>query len=127
MIRRFLLAAAIALLVRPRLRKTRCLPLPTGAKRRDAARAVGQDLHRYRVIFEDERGGDFAGARAEIARLGDTSLMGYILAEHYLSPHSRRTPLVDLNDWLRQYGDLSIADRVYKLAHRRAQPQKETT
>ena len=64
--------------------------------------------------------GDFADARADIAKLADTSLMGYVLAEHYLSPHSGRTKLAELNDWLERYGDLSIADRIYRLAHKRA-------
>lgn len=79
-----------------------------------------EDVHRYRLIFEDERDGDFETARAEIARLTDTSLMGYVLAEHYLSPHSGRTSFKILNNWLDEYGDLSIADRIYALAHRRA-------
>ena len=79
-----------------------------------------QDVHRYREIFEDERTGHFADARAGIAKLSDTSLMGYVLAEHYLSPHSGRTKLTELNGWLERYGDLSIADRIYSLAHKRA-------
>jgi len=79
-----------------------------------------EDVHRYRAIFEDERNGHFAEARDEIAKLDDTSLMGYALAEHILSPHSGRTKLADLNDWLDKYGDLSIADRIFKLANRRA-------
>ena len=79
-----------------------------------------QDVHRYREIFADEREGHFAAARAEIAHLSDNSLMGYVLAEHILSPHSGRTKLSELNGWLEKYGDLSIADRIYALAHKRA-------
>jgi len=86
-----------------------------------------QDAHRYREIFEDERNGHFAAAREEIAKLSDTSLMGYVLAEHYLSHHSGRTALVDLNDWLKRYGDLSIADRVEHLAHLRARHKRHAS
>ncbi|HEV2560632.1 MAG TPA: lytic transglycosylase domain-containing protein [Rhizomicrobium sp.] len=118
--RKLLLAAAMALLSAPALAQS-ALPAVDGGEAGARLRVLSsEDVHRYRVIFEDERSGDFAGARAEIAKLNDTSLMGYILAEHYLSPHSKRTPVADLNDWMQQYGDLSIADRVYALANKRA-------
>lgn len=77
------------------------------------------DVHRYREILHDERTGRFAHARKLIADLSDKSLMGYIEAEHFLSPHSGRTPAVELNAWLRDYGGLSIADRVRALSERR--------
>ncbi|MBI3678329.1 MAG: lytic transglycosylase domain-containing protein [Proteobacteria bacterium] len=79
-----------------------------------------EDVRLYRAIFEDERTGNFAQADADVAKLGDTSLMGYVRAEHTLSPHSKRTPLTLLNDWLREFGDLSIANRIYNLAAKRA-------
>ena len=77
------------------------------------------DVRRYREIFRDERGGRFVAARRLIAELSDRSLMGYVLAEHYLSPHSGRTPAAELNRWLREYGDLSIAERIRDLSERR--------
>lgn len=80
------------------------------------------DVHLYREIFAEERSGKFAEARAHERKLSDTSLKGYILAEHYLSNHSGRTPLRKLNDWLDEYGDLSMAPRIAKLANRRARP-----
>jgi soluble lytic murein transglycosylase-like protein len=83
-----------------------------------------EDVRLYRAIFEDERKGDFAAADADIAKLSDTSLMGYVRAEHTLSPHSKRTPLAQLNDWLREFGDLSIANRIYSLAARRARRKR---
>ena len=79
-----------------------------------------EDVRRYRAIFEEEQSGHFAEARTNVAALGDDCLMGYVLAEHYLSPHSGHAAFKDLNDWLDDYGDLSIAPRIYKLAHRRA-------
>ncbi len=78
------------------------------------------DVRLYNAIFENERRGNFTSADADIATLSDNCLMGYVEAEHHLSPKSGRTKLAVLTDWLAQFGDLSIADRVYKLAFRRA-------
>jgi soluble lytic murein transglycosylase-like protein len=78
------------------------------------------DVTRYREIFAAERAGKFAKAKALYGKLDDTSLEGYVKAEHILSPHSKRTPVADLVAWLRDYGDLPIAERVYKLAVKRA-------
>ncbi len=77
------------------------------------------DVRRYREIFHDERAGRFVAARRLIAELSDRSLMGYVRAEHYLSPHSGRTRAAELNRWLREYGDLSIAERIRDLSERR--------
>src|SRR6185295_19156835 len=73
------------------------------------------DVSLYQQIFADERAGRFAEAKDLFARLSDTSLEGYVLAEHYLSPHSHAT-VAELSDWLRNYADLPIADRIYRLA-----------
>lgn len=124
---RVVLAAAVAALLSAALhgnaRAQDILPFESSGSA--ALRVLSsQDVQRYREIFTDEREGHFANARANIARLSDTSLMGYVLAEHYLSPHSGRTKLVDLNDWLKRYGDLSIADRIQDLAHMRAKHRR---
>jgi peptidoglycan lytic transglycosylase len=88
------------------------------------AQSVGvlsqSDVQRYREIFHDERAGNFADAEALVSQLSDRSLIGYAEAEHYLSPHSRRTPLSDLISWLNEYPSLPIADRIYALAVKRA-------
>ena len=73
------------------------------------------DVSLYQQIFADERAGRFAEAKDLFARLSDTSLQGYVLAEHYLSPHSHAT-VAELTEWLRTYADLPIADRIYRLA-----------
>ncbi|HTT97149.1 MAG TPA: lytic transglycosylase domain-containing protein [Rhizomicrobium sp.] len=78
------------------------------------------DAERYRQIFIAEREGHFDRAEALMAQVSDTSLKGYVLAEHYLSPHSKRTPVATLIDWLNDYRDLSIADRIYRLAVKRS-------
>jgi soluble lytic murein transglycosylase-like protein len=78
------------------------------------------DVHRYRVILEDERAGRFDDAEAQFANLNDTSLKGYMLAEHYLSPHGKRVPVQDLVAWLHEYSELPPADRIYDLAVKRS-------
>jgi len=78
------------------------------------------DVANYRAIIVAERAGKFDKAQALYERLGDTSLKGYVQAEHLLSPHSGRTPISEMVTWLRTYGDLPIAERVKKLATKRA-------
>ena len=78
------------------------------------------DVRRYREIFHDERIGRFAELAASCRReLTDRCLMGYVKAEHLLSPHSGHSTPAELNGWLRQYGGLSIADRIRDLSKRR--------
>ncbi|MEI9993546.1 MAG: lytic transglycosylase domain-containing protein [Rhizomicrobium sp.] len=98
------------------------LPLPADS---GAAASVpmeilsSADVSLYRRIFDAERDGRFDDARDLFAKVQDPSLEGYVLAEHYLSPHGHAT-LAELVDWMHQYADLPIADRVYRLAVQRA-------
>lgn len=78
------------------------------------------DADRYREIFADERAGRFDKASALMAQVSDTSLKGYVQAEHFLSPHSKRTAVSELVDWLKEYRDLPVADRIYRLAVNRS-------
>ena len=79
-----------------------------------------EDVQRYRQIFADEREGHFDDAQTLVSQLSDRSLVGYAQAEHYLSPHSAKTPIGDLVSWLNQYNDLPIAERIHDLAVERA-------
>src|ERR1700761_7941918 len=78
------------------------------------------DAQRYREIFADEREGRFEKAQQVYAGLTDTSLKGYVFAEHFLSPHSKRTDVSELVDWLSTYRDLPVADPLYRLAVKRS-------
>jgi len=78
------------------------------------------DAERYRKIFIDEREGHFDKAKALMAEVSDTSLKGYVLAAHYLSPRGKRTPLADLISWLENYRELPVADDIYRLAVKRS-------
>jgi soluble lytic murein transglycosylase-like protein len=77
------------------------------------------DVTLYRQVFAAERAGRFDDAKDLFGRVSDRSLEGYVLAEHYLSPHGHAS-LAELIDWMHQYGELPIADRVYRLAVQRA-------
>ncbi|MGN6515437.1 MAG: lytic transglycosylase domain-containing protein [Rhizomicrobium sp.] len=94
----------------------------TGALAQSAAMRVlsPDDVQRYRQIFADERSGNFSEAQALVSQLSDKSLVGYAQAEHYLSPHSGRAPVSELVDWMQEYNDLGVADRIYDLAIKRA-------
>ncbi len=78
------------------------------------------DVRLYKDIMADERAGQFKDAQADFANLNDTSLKGYALAEHYLSPRAKRVPVADLVSWLEEYRELPIADRIYRLAVKRS-------
>jgi len=77
------------------------------------------DARRYREIFADEMDGRFAEARALIADLSDRSLIGYVEAEHYLSPYSSHAAIGDLAQWLATYAELPVAERIRALAELR--------
>ncbi len=77
------------------------------------------DSRLYREILSDESEGRFAQARSLIAELSDHTLMGYVEAEHYLSPFLKHPAVLDLAEWLREYPDLPVAARVHALAEER--------
>ena len=71
------------------------------------------DITLYRQAFAAARAGQLAKARALAAKAGDTSLMGYVEAASILAKRPSRDVLVK---WLTEYRELSVADRVYRLA-----------
>jgi soluble lytic murein transglycosylase-like protein len=74
------------------------------------------DTALYRELVAAARAGQAAKVSTLSARLGDPTLKGYVEAELILSPKSRRHTLAELIDWLRDYRDLAVADRIYRLA-----------
>ncbi len=77
------------------------------------------DVERYRQIFALQEAGDMGGADRLIGQLQDRTLMGYVLAQRYLHPTAWTSSFDELSDWLSQYSDHAIADRIYALAERR--------
>lgn len=77
------------------------------------------DTERYGRIFALQEGGDWAGADALIARLGDPVLLGHVLFQRYMHPTRYRSSYAELEAWLDRYADLPGAARVYRLAEKR--------
>ncbi len=75
-----------------------------------------EDAALYKDIIAAERSGDYARASRLSAKVSDPSLLGYAEALHYLSASPKRVTVKPLVDWLQQYRELAIADRVYRLA-----------
>jgi soluble lytic murein transglycosylase-like protein len=114
------LAAALAALLLPATLRAETDIVRSGASASSQPRVLSpEDVRRYREIFADEADGRFAEGRALIAGLSDRSLMGYVEAEHYLSPGLRHPPVKDLARWLDEYAELPIAPRVRELAEGR--------
>src|SRR6185503_6380883 len=74
------------------------------------------DVALYRDIFAAEKSGQFAKAKTLLAKVSDDTLKGYVEAEHFLSPKSGRVATTELIAWLKDYRDLPVADRIYRLA-----------
>jgi soluble lytic murein transglycosylase-like protein len=70
---------------------------------------------RYRRIFQDQAAGRWAEADAEIGRLTDKTLMGYVGAQRLLSP-SYSARYEQLAAWLQDYNDHPDAPAIYRLA-----------
>jgi soluble lytic murein transglycosylase-like protein len=68
----------------------------------------------YQQIMNEQAGGRYAAADADIARLGDTTLVGPILAARYLSPGYAATS-AELLNWYEQYNNQPEALDIYHL------------
>jgi soluble lytic murein transglycosylase-like protein len=74
------------------------------------------DVALYRQIMAAERAGESAKAKALLAKVSDPSLTGYAEAQHFLSTSPRKLSAKPLVEWLEQYRDLAVADRIYRMA-----------
>jgi soluble lytic murein transglycosylase-like protein len=74
------------------------------------------DVTLYRQIMTAERAGQYTKASTLMAKVSDTSLEGYVEAQHLLSASSSSVTIEALIEWLKTYRDLPIADRIYRLA-----------
>ncbi|HMK02149.1 MAG TPA: lytic transglycosylase domain-containing protein [Reyranella sp.] len=75
----------------------------------------------YRRIFQAQASGQFAQADADIARLKDKTLMGYVGAQRLLSQGHPAT-FDQLAAWLQEYNDHPDAPAIYRLALARRTP-----
>lgn len=87
----------------------------------DDARAVQldeEDAARYRRIFAAQERAEWDAADAEMAKLKDRRLVGYVLRQRYLHP-DRKASYEELARWMQDYGDLAGAERIHSLAQKR--------
>jgi soluble lytic murein transglycosylase-like protein len=77
------------------------------------------DQERYRSAFALQDQGRWGEADKVIAQLEDPLLLGHLRFQRYLHPTAYRSRYKELSDWLKAYGDLPGADRVYALAEKR--------
>ena len=75
----------------------------------------GDSRERYRRIFQAQAVGQWAQADAEIARLSDKTLLGYVGAQRLLG-HGYPARYDQLAAWLQEYNDHPDAPAIYKLA-----------
>ncbi len=73
------------------------------------------DVARYQRIVAAQAAGNWAAADADIRSLRDPVLLGYMLAQRYLSS-GYHASYEQLSDWLRDYGDHPDAPNIYKAA-----------
>jgi soluble lytic murein transglycosylase len=74
------------------------------------------DVALYKEVIQAEKNGEYSKAKRLSAKVSDTSLEGYVEAEHFLSASPRSLTAKPLVEWLAQYRDLAVADRIYRLA-----------
>ncbi|HEY4078121.1 MAG TPA: lytic transglycosylase domain-containing protein [Rhizomicrobium sp.] len=74
------------------------------------------DVALYRDIMAAERNAQYSRARTLLAKVSDTSLVGYAEAQHFISASPSSVTVEPLVEWLKEYRDLAIADRIYRLA-----------
>jgi len=94
------------------------VPLSSPARALPVAPQIlsADDAQLYRQIMAAQRAGQTTRASTLLAKVSDTSLQPYAEAIGFLSGPRRSVKIQTLVDWLEQYRDTAIADRVYRLA-----------
>lgn len=77
------------------------------------------DERAYREAFAATQRGDFEDADAAMARVKDKALAGHLAFQKLMHPTAWSATFEELTGWLKSYGDLPGAERVYALAVKR--------
>lgn len=75
-----------------------------------------EDKERYGRIFSLQEDARWKEADAEVAKLTNKTLVGYILADRYLHRCCYRAKYKELRQWMARYSDHPQARRIYALA-----------
>jgi soluble lytic murein transglycosylase-like protein len=110
-------AAAAEPAVSPRLPPATAVPAATTPDASPPPQILSpDDVALYKEIMRAQRNGQYARAKTLFAKVSDTSLQGYVEAQHFLSAPPRSVTAQPLVDWLQQYRDLAVAEKIYRLA-----------
>lgn len=77
------------------------------------------DVRAYAQALVAAESGDFATMEGQLATVSDPSLVGQVERIRLMHPTAYHASYEDLIAWLKRYGDLAGADRVYALAAKR--------
>jgi soluble lytic murein transglycosylase len=72
------------------------------------------DVSLYRQLFTAERNDEISKTKKLLAKISDPTLEGYAEAARLVS--ERQVAIGELMAWLEKYRELSVADRIYRLA-----------
>jgi soluble lytic murein transglycosylase-like protein len=75
-----------------------------------------QDAQNYAAAFDAAERGDFAAADQAMAKVSDPCLAGRVQYVELTHPKAKNTSFQVLASWLKAFGDLPGADKVYALA-----------
>jgi hypothetical protein len=77
------------------------------------------DAERYVAAFQDVERGDFIDAQMQTSGIQDESLLGYLSFRQLMHPTAHKAAFGELSDWLANFRDLPVADRIFALASKR--------
>lgn len=72
------------------------------------------DVVLYKKVMAAERAGEFARASGLMGQISDPLLEGYAQAQRFLA--AKKNTAAPLVAWLKEYRELAVADRIYRLA-----------
>ncbi len=97
-----------------------CAGALLGAPSADAAQPLqalsAQDAQAYAAAFDAADRGDFDTADQDLAKVSDPCLEGRVQYLELTHPKAKNASFEELKAWLKSFGDLPGADRVYALA-----------
>lgn len=77
------------------------------------------DERAYREAFAATQRGDFEDADAAMAKVKDQALAGHLAFQKLMHPTAWSATYAELTGWLKSYGELPGAERIYALAVKR--------
>lgn len=81
---------------------------------------LGQDdVETYRTIFDEQNRGRWKQADRQIKKITNPLLMGHIYYQRYMHATAYTSKYSELSAWMKNYGDLPGAQRIYDLAIRK--------